>query len=368
MSAKTFVTPVTTLLGIQYPVLLGGLTGVGVPELAAAVSRAGGLGMFAIHNAGSPEAGREWIRRARELCRGKPFGVNLTILPTMGPPPPYEEYARVIIEEGVRVVETAGSNPKLWIPLFKKAGIVVIHKCVTIRHALSAERLGVDIISLDGFECAGHPGEADIGNFVLQAKGAKGDVRGSRAGTARSHITGSAQGTVCLLRRGCRRKAARGGAGAGCLGRQPRHALLRHQGVQLARGVQAARHQGDCSSHGVFRCAHVRPQASEEDTVLLFRQLHNTARVFANETAKKASAIEKEKGPALQFADLAELVSGARGRAAERNNDPEGGIWSAGQSVGLVDNCPTVEQLMQQFMAEAVETVEKRLVGMVAKL
>lgn len=170
---KTFNTPVTRLFKIKYPVILGGLTGVGTPELAAAVSKAGGLGIFAIHNAGSPEKGREWIRSMKDLCGGLPFGVNLTILPTMGPPPPYEEYARAIIEEGVTIVETAGSNPKTWVPLFKKAGIKVIHKCVTIRHALSAEKLGVDVISLDGFECAGHPGEADIGNFVLQAKGAK---------------------------------------------------------------------------------------------------------------------------------------------------------------------------------------------------
>jgi NAD(P)H-dependent flavin oxidoreductase YrpB (nitropropane dioxygenase family) len=126
---------------------------VGTPELAAAVSEAGGLGLIAIHNAGSPEQGREWIRQLKRLTK-KPFGVNLTILPTMGPPPPYEEYARVIIEEGVKIVETAGSNPKKWIRMFKDAGLITIHKCIAIRHALSAEKLGCDIISLDGFECA----------------------------------------------------------------------------------------------------------------------------------------------------------------------------------------------------------------------
>eukprot|EP01126_Amoeba_proteus_P027778 TRINITY_DN2750_c0_g2_i5.p1 TRINITY_DN2750_c0_g2~~TRINITY_DN2750_c0_g2_i5.p1 ORF type:complete len:195 (-),score=10.55 TRINITY_DN2750_c0_g2_i5:619-1203(-) len=148
-------TTITKLLGITHPVIMGGMTGVGTPELAAAVSKAGGLGIFAIHNAGSPENAREWIRQMKVLCPDQPFGCNLTILPTIGPPPPYEEYARVIIEEGVKVVETAGSNPKKWISLFKNAGLITIHKCVTIRHALSAERLGVDIISLDGFECAG---------------------------------------------------------------------------------------------------------------------------------------------------------------------------------------------------------------------
>ena len=147
-------TRVTKMLGIKYPIIMGGMTGVGTPELAAAVSNAGGLGVFAAHNAGTPEKCREWIQHIRTLT-DKPFGVNLTILPTMGPPPPYEEFAEVIIQSGVKIIETAGSNPKKWIPLFKNAGLTTIHKCVTIRHALSAEKLGVDIISLDGFECAG---------------------------------------------------------------------------------------------------------------------------------------------------------------------------------------------------------------------
>ena len=152
--ARRISTRVCSILGIEHPIVMGGMTGVGTPELAAAVSNAGGLGMFAAHNAGSPEECKKWIERTRSLT-SKPFGVNLTILPTMGAPPPYEEYAKVIIESGVRIVETAGSNPKKWVPLFKEAGLISIHKCVTIRHALSAEKLGVDIISLDGFECAG---------------------------------------------------------------------------------------------------------------------------------------------------------------------------------------------------------------------
>lgn len=140
----------------------------GTPELAAAVSNAGGLGVIAAHNAGTPANLVEWITRLKKLAPGKPFGVNFTILPAMGQPPPYDEYAAVVVAEGVKVVETAGSSPKKWIGLFKKAGLITIHKCVTIRHALAAEKLGVDIVSLDGFECAGHPGEADVGNYVLQ--------------------------------------------------------------------------------------------------------------------------------------------------------------------------------------------------------
>jgi hypothetical protein len=133
------------------------------------VSNAGGLGVIAAHNAGTPANLVQWIQQVRALAPGKPFGVNFTILPAMGEPPPYDEYAAVVIAQGVQVVETAGSNPKKWISLFKGAGLVTIHKCVTVRHALAAEKLGVDIVSLDGFECAGHPGEADVGNFVLQA-------------------------------------------------------------------------------------------------------------------------------------------------------------------------------------------------------
>merc|ERR1719171_140836 len=148
------------------------MTGVGTPELAAAVSCAGGFGIFVVYNAGTSENCRAWIRKCKELCGDKPFGVNLTILPATDPPP-YEEYAKAIIEEGVKVAETAGNDPKKWVGMFKAAGLTTIHKCVTIRHAMSAEKLGVDIISLDGFECAGHPGEDDVGNFVLQAKGAK---------------------------------------------------------------------------------------------------------------------------------------------------------------------------------------------------
>lgn len=316
-------TQLTRMLGIQHPVVMGGMTGVGTPELAAAVSNAGGLGIFAIHNAGTPENGRKWISRMKTLT-DKPFGVNLTILPTMGPPPPYEEYAKVIIEEGVKVVETAGSAPHKWIPLFKNAGLITIHKCVTIRHALSAQKVGVDIISLDGFECAGHPGEADIGNFVLQAKGAK--VL-SIPYIASGGIGDGKQLTAALALGAC--------------------------GVNLGTRICATK---ECLWPESFKQRMVA--ATEEDTVLLFRQLHNTARVFGNKTAKEAAAIEKEKGANIQFADIQHLVAGTRGREAEKNNDAEGGIWSAGQTVGLIDSIPTVKEFVDSFMDEAVKTIE----------
>lgn len=286
------------MLQIEHPIVMGGMTGVGTVELAAAVSNAGGLGIFAAHNAQSPEGCRQWIRRMRTLTNNnKPFGVNLTILPTMGKPPPYEEYARVIIEEGVKVVETAGSNPSQWVRMFKAAGIITIHKCVTIRHALSAQKLGVDIISLDGFECAGHPGEGDIGNFVLQAKGAR-------------VLTTP---FICS-----------GGVGDG---KQIAAALaLGADGVNCGTRFCATK-EGNWPSSFKQRMV----EATEEDTVLMFRKLRNTTRVFANKVAKEVEKIESQKGEDLKFGDVAHLVAGARGRAAEKAQDPDGGIWSAGQ-------------------------------------
>ena len=319
-------TRVTEMLGIEHPVIMGGMTGVGTPELAAAVSNAGGLGIFAIHNAGSPEAARTWIRRMRSLTN-KPFGVNLTILPSMGPPPPYAEYAQVMIEEGVKIVETAGSSPKEFIKLFKEAGIITIHKCVTIRHALSAERYGVDIISLDGFECAGHPGEEDVGNFVLQAKGAKVLSRPF----------------VCS-----------GGVGDG---KQIVAALaLGADGVNCGTRFCATK---ECNWPDSFKERMI--QASETDSVLMLRRLNNTCRVFRNQVSEQVEKIESEKGKDFEFQDVAHLVSGKRGREAERNGDADGGIWSAGQVVGLVDSIPTCQELMDELMKEAEDTVYHRL-------
>jgi len=317
------------MLGIRHPVIMGGMTGVGTPELAAAVSNAGGLGVFAAHNAGTPQGCREWIRRTRKLT-DKPFGVNLTILPTMGTPPPYEEYARAIIEEGVKIVETAGSNPKKWVNIFKSAGLITIHKCVTIRHALSAERLGVDIISLDGFECAGHPGEADIGNFVLQAKGA----RALRTPFVCSGGVGDGKQLVAALALGA-------------------------EGVNIGTKLCVTKESNWPQS---FKERVLT--STEEDTVLMFRSLHNTARVFGNKVAKEVQSIEKAKGQNLKFQDIMHLVNGKRGRQAERDGDPDGGIWSAGQVVGLIDNIPTVAEFMDRFMQEAQDTVRTRLDGL----
>lgn len=323
-------TRVTDLLGVEHPIIMGGMTGVGTPELAAAVSNAGGLGIFCAHNAGSPEACRDWIKRTRNLTN-KPFGVNLTILPSMGPPPPYEEYAKVIIEEGVKVVETAGNNPKKWVTMFKDAGLISIHKCVAIRHALSAEKLGCDIISLDGFECGGHPGEDDIGNFVLQAKGAK-------------VLT---KPYVCS-----------GGVGDGI--QLAASLALGADGVNIGTRVCATQ---ECKWGPNFKKKML--DLDERGTVLMFRALHNTGRVIRNQVSEEVERIEKEKGSKIEFSDLAPLVAGKYGREAEDADEPDGGIWTVGQTVGLIDDIPTCHELVSRMVADAEASITQRLQAMV---
>lgn len=323
-------TRVTKMLGCEHPIIMGGMTGVGTPELAAAFSNAGGFGVFCAHNAGSPEGCREWIKKMRTLT-DKPWGVNLTILPSMGPPPPYEEYAKVIIEEGVKVVETAGSNPKKWVTMFKQAGLISIHKCVAIRHALSAEKLGCDIISLDGFECAGHPGEDDIGNFVLQAKGAK-------------VLT---KPYVCS-----------GGVGDGI--QLAASLALGAEGVNVGTRVCATQ---ECKWGPNFKNKMLN--LDERGSVLMFRTLHNTARVVRNDVSKKVEMIEKEKGSKLEFGDVAHLVAGKFGREAEDKDDADGGIWTAGQVVGLIDDIPTCKDLVARMVSDAEVAITKRLQSMV---
>ena len=330
LPAKVAIMPlytrVTELLGIEAPIIVGGLTGVGTVELAAAVSNAGGLGIFTAHNAGSPEGARKAIRKLQRLT-SKPFGVNLTILPTIGAPPPYEEYAQVFIDEGVKVVETAGSDPTKWVAMFKPHKIICIHKCVAIRHALKAERIGVDIISLDGFECAGHPGEDDIGNFVLQAKGAK----VLRAPYVCSGGVANGRQLAAAL--------ALGADGVNC-------------GTRFCASVEG-------NWPDTFKARVV--ESDERSTVLMFRALHNTARVFRNEVAMEVERIEAEKGAELEFGDIMPLVMGKRGREAEAKGDADGGIWSAGQSVGLIDDIPTCAVIVQRMVAEAEQIIRGRL-------
>jgi len=327
-----FKTKITEMLGIEHPIVCGGMTGVGDVNLTVAISEAGGLGMLTALSCGTPDNLRKAIAEVKQRTK-KPFGVNLTILPAIIPPD-YEGFAKAIVESGVKIVETAGNDPKKYVKIFKDAGCISIHKCVTIRHALSAEKIGVDIISIDGFECAGfehrHPGEADIGGLVLLAKAAK-------------------KLTKPFL--------ASGGIGDG---KQLAAALcLGADGVNMGTRFCATK---ECNWPASFKEAMVR--ADENQTVLMFRQLHNTARVFKNKVAAEVQAIEKQKGINLEFADVAHLVAGDRGRKAERDGDPDGGIWTAGQVVGLIDDSPSVKELMDRVMKEAVDTINGRMKGM----
>jgi len=275
------------------------MTGVGDVNLCVAISEAGGLGMLTALSCGSVEKLKADIAEIKRRTK-KPFGVNLTILPAINPPD-YEAYARAIVDSGVKIVETAGNDPKKFVKIFKDGGCISIHKCVTIRHALSAEKIGVDIISIDGFECAGHPGEADIGGLVLLAKAAK-------------------KLTKPYL--------ASGGIGDG---KQLAAALaLGADGVNMGTRFCATK---ECNWPQSFKDAMIK--ADENQTVLMFRQLHNTARVFRNKVAVEVERIQNEKGKDLQFSDVAHLVAGDRGRKAEKAGDPDGGIWTAGQVSGL---------------------------------
>ena len=306
------------------------MTGVGNVDLTVAVSEAGGLGMLTALSCGSVEQMVKDIAEVRRRTK-KPFGVNVTILPAIAPPD-YDAYAHAIVKAGVKIVETAGNDPKKFVKIFKDGGCISIHKCVTIRHALSAEKIGVDIVSVDSFECAGHPGEDDIGGIVLWAKAAK---KLTKPWLASGGIGDGKQLAAAL-----------------CLGAA---------GVNMGTRLAATKESNWPPS---FKQALI--DADERQTVLMFRQLHNTARVFKNKIAADVERIQNEKGKDLQFSDVAHLVAGDRGRKAEKSGDPDGGIWTAGQVVGLIDDAPSVKELIDRVVKEAEDTIRVRVGGMLA--
>lgn len=322
-----FRTQFCGLFGVDYPIVQGGMQWVGRTELVSAVANAGALGFLTALTQPTPEELAKEIQRCKDMT-DKPFGVNLTILPTITPPP-YAEYRQAIIESGVKIVETAGSNPKEHIPHFKEAGIKVIHKCTSVRHAVKAQELGVDAISIDGFECAGHPGEDDIPGLVLipaavdkvevpvVASGGFADGRGLVAALALG-ASGINMGTRFL-----------------CTAEAPVHQRIKEQIVA----------------------------ASELDTELIFRPLRNTARVASNPVSRKVVQILAEGG---EFADVRELVAGSRGRKVFEEGDPDLGIWSVGLAQGIIHDIPTVEELVSRIMREAEETIQQRLSGFVS--
>lgn len=317
-------TRVTELIGTRYPIIQGGMQWVGRAELASAVSNAGGLGVLTALTQPTPEALADEIRRCRGMT-DQPFGVNLTILPAASPPP-YEAYLDVVIDSGVKVLETAGNNPKAFIVKAKAAGVRIIHKCTAVRHALSAERNGVDAISIDGFECAGHPGEDGIGGLILFAAAAD-------------------QVKIPLI--------ASGGIGDG---RGMAAALtLGAEGVNMGTRFCATR---EAPIHENIKQALIR--ASERETNLIFRTLRNTGRVLKNAVSDEVIAMETRPG-GVKFEDIHHLVAGRRGRAALDSGEVDDGLVWAGQVVGLMHDIPTCAELIERMVAECRQVLSRSL-------
>lgn len=313
----------TELVGIEHPIVQGGMMWVGRAELVAAVSNAGALGILTALTQPTPDALRQEIERCRSMT-DKPFAVNLTLLPTLSAPP-YAEYRRVIIESGIRIVETAGQNPREHVDDFKAHGITVIHKCTSVRHALSAERMGVDVISIDGFECAGHPGEDDVPGLVLIP-----------AAAAKVRIPMIASGGF---------GNGRGLAAALCLG-----ADGINMGTRFCATVEAPIHP---------RVKELLVENDERATHVIFKALRNTARVGKNSVSDKV--VEILKRPDAKFEDVAHLVRGALGRVVLETGDIDAGLVWAGQVQGLIHDIPTVAELIGRIVGEATDIIRRRL-------
>lgn len=319
----TLRTRFTDLFDIEHPIVQGGMQWVGRAELVAAVANAGALGMLTALTQPNPEALRDEIARCRDLT-DRPFGVNLTILPTRNPVP-YDAYRDVIIDAGIKIVETAGRNPEMHIPHFKVAGVKIIHKCTSVRHAETAERHGVDAISIDGFECAGHPGEDDIPALIL-----------IRAAAAKIRIPMIASGGFSD-------------------GRSLVAALaLGADGINMGTRFCATR---EAPIHEAVKQRIV--EADERATQLIFRKFRNTARVGRNSVSEKVMEISGE--PGSEFVDIADLVAGIKGRILLENGDINAGLYWAGQVQGLIHDIPSVADLIDAIMTEAAELISHRL-------
>jgi NAD(P)H-dependent flavin oxidoreductase YrpB (nitropropane dioxygenase family) len=316
----------TDLFGVDHPITQGGMQWVGRAELVAAVAEAGALGFLTMLTQPTPEDLTKEIARCRQLT-DRPFGVNFTILPSINPPP-YAEYREAIIEAGIPVVETAGNVPTEHVEVFRPAGVKVLHKCTSVKHAIKAQAVGVDAVSIDGFECAGHPGEDDVPGLVLiplaadaldipfVASGGFADARGLVAALALG-ADGINMGTRFM-----------------CTVESPIHQRIKEQIVQQ----------------------------SERDTELIFRPLRNTARVASNSVSREVVAL-LEQG--ASFEDIRPLVAGVRGRTVYEQGDPELGVWSVGQAQGLVHDIPTVADLVDRVITEAGDLIRRRLADMV---
>jgi nitronate monooxygenase len=318
----------TELFGVEHPIAQGGMQWVGKAELVAAVAEAGALGFITALTQPTPEALSKEIQRTKDMT-DKPFGVNLTILPTINPPP-YAEYRDAIIQGGIKMVETAGYKPQEHVNHFKEHGIKVIHKCTAVRHALSAERMGVDAISIDGFECAGHPGEDDIpGLILIPAAADKVKIPMLASGGF-----GDGRGLVAAL-----------ALGADGINMGTRFCVTKEAPIPDSFKQQMVAND-------------------ERATDLIFRTLHNTARVMRNEVSREVVEIERRGG--AKFEDVQHLVAGTRGRDALANGDTDGGIWSAGMIQGLIHDVPTCKELIDRIVSEAEALIKGRLEGLVA--
>ncbi len=322
-------TRVTELLGVRYPIIQGGMQWVGRAELVSAVSNAGGLGILTALTQPDPQALRAEIVRCRDMT-DQPFGVNLTILPTTNPPP-YEEYLDAALDSGIRVIETAGRSPKEFIAKAKAAGAVIVHKCTAVRHALSAERAGVDAISIDGFEAAGHPGEDDVGGLVLFAAAA----RAVKVPLIASGGIGTGEGMAAAM-------------------------MLGAEGVNMGTRFCATQ---EAPIHDNIKRALIG--ASERDTNLIFRTLRNTGRVLKNKVSDEVVAIENRPGGA-EFADIQPLVAGARGRAALTGGGVDDGLVWASQVIGLMDDIPTCAELIARMVADCETALRRGLAAFAA--
>jgi nitronate monooxygenase len=317
-------TQITELFEIEHPIIQGGMHYVGFAELAAAVSNAGGLGIITGLTQGTPEKLDAEIKKCQALT-DKPFGVNLTFLPSMTPPD-YPGLIEVIINNGIKVVETAGRNPAVYMPAMKDAGIKVIHKCTSVRHSIKAQDIGCDAVSVDGFECGGHPGEDDIPNFILLPRAADElDIPFVASGgmaDARSLVAAMALGA---------------------------------EGMNMGTRFIATQ---DAPVHQNVKEAIVN--ASELDTRLIMRSLTNTERVLNNPAVESLMAKEKAYGDELKFEDIIDEVAGVYPKVM-MDGEPEAGAWSCGMVAGLVSDIPSVQELINRIMSEAEDIIASKL-------
>jgi nitronate monooxygenase len=321
-------TRITELFGIKYPIIQGVIHYVGYAELASAVANAGGLGLITGLTQPTPEALAKEIARCRTMT-DQPFGVNLTFLPSFKKPP-YPEYIDAIIEGGVKAVETAGRNPEVHLPRLKAAGIKVIHKCTSVRHALEAERIGCDAVSVDGFECGGHPGEDDVPNMILLPRVAE-ELKIPFVG---SGGMADARSLVAALALGA-------------------------EGISMGTRFVATK---EAPVHETVK--HALVEADLLQTRLIMRRLRNTERVLTNQAVDEILRLEEEKDEAITIADIRPLVAGTQSRKVLQDGEMDAAAWSCGMVAGLIHDIPTVKELIDRIMSDAALLIRGRLEGM----